>query len=147
MIKDDEWNQSQKPLVWLCLQQPRVGLFSYFVGGYPDSALTPTPPPPHHHPKEVQNVEEVRSTIGPSLAAENFLAYDGWKILFLPAACILKMLRLLRGIQIRMPNMKNFLTPNLPHPIPKPVCWDQILQGVNFFSRPQVPYFSTGKHP
>ena len=94
--------------------------------------LTFDPPPPGG-PKR----EDVWSTFGPNLAPKVlgffFGIWWGGEISFLPHECILKMLRILWGIQICMQNMNFFLTPDLPHPAPQNLGAGTGPQGTNLF--------------
>ena len=68
---------------------PQPAAAHTIAGASPVDPPPPPPPPPHPHPpQEVQNVEEVRTTFGPSLAPkvpENFFQLTvGGKISFFP---------------------------------------------------------------
>ena len=91
-----------------------VGGGGGFLGGLGEPPGWATPP------QEVQNIEEVRSRIGPNLepnARESFFIFGEGKIA-LSHMCLFKMLGILWGIQACMQNMKFFVTPDLPHPAP-----------------------------
>ena len=94
-------------------------------GGRPDSDLDPPPPSP-----PIGRSNLLRWS-GPRLAQTwrrrrrdfFFWCMVGFKNLLHPV-CMLKMLRILWGIQMYIQNGQTFFTPDLPPPSPKSGCWD-----------------------
>ena len=80
----------------------------------------PNPPPPPRGPKRRGGPDQIWPKLGDKGAGIFFCLHAVGGITFLvPHACFLKMLGILWGFQICVQNMKNFLTPDLPHPAPQ----------------------------